>query len=135
VATDNSQQTPDIAVAQAGPTEGDGPWLVAFNVLNRRGAPVELIDAWLPHARFNAAAQELNGLTLAAGESTRIAFTAAYDEPPGTAAENAFVIIRLRWRGEAWRHLTRMTVTSGSRGEPSATVETVSCHRVGFSAE
>jgi hypothetical protein len=122
-------------VTQAGPAEGDGPWLVAFNVLNRTGDPVKLVDAWLPHARFNAEAQNLDGLTLVGGESTRIAFTATYDEPPGTAAENAFVIIRLRWRCEAWRHLTRVTVTSGSRGEPSATVETVTCHRMGFSAE
>ena len=134
MATDNIQQGPDIAVAQAGPAEGDGPWLVAFDVQNRSAEPVELVEAWLPHAKFNAEAQELDGLTLAHGATTRLAFTATYDEPPGTAAENAFVIMRLRWRGDTWRHLTRMTVASGPHGEPSAVVESVSAHRVGFSA-
>ena len=33
-------------------------------IASRQLSPVELIDAWLPHARFNAAAQELNGILI-----------------------------------------------------------------------
>jgi hypothetical protein len=135
VNTDNGDHSAglDITVSQAGNAKGGGPWQVSFDVENRNREAVELVDAWLPHTRFNAEVQALGGMELGPGESMRLTFTAAFDEPPGTAAENAFVILRLRWQGETWRNLTRMTVASGARGEPSATVETVTSHRVGFS--
>jgi hypothetical protein len=119
--------------AQPRVARGSGPWNVAFELTSRESEPVELVDAWLPHARFHAEARDLDGARLAPGASVVVEFTAAFDEPPGTEAENAFVILRVRWRGELWRVLTRMTVATGADGAPAARVEAVSTHRVGFS--
>ena len=125
---------PPLDVRQAGAAGGTGPWDVSFDVTNRGADPVSLIDARLPHARFHADVQDLAHLApLAPGEAARLEFTATFDEPPGTEAGNAFVILRVRWRGDTWRVLTRMTVASGTRGEPTARPETASAHRVGFS--
>ena len=126
---------PDLVVSQDGAAGGQGPWDVTFRVENRGAQPVELVQAWVPHPRFRAELLELIGTeALAAGASTRLDFSVAFDEPPGTDVENTFVILQARWRGETWRVLTRMTATAGPAGVPTTRVETVTSHRVGFSA-
>ena len=125
---------PTLAIAQAGPASGvPGRWRVAFDVANRGDEPVELLEAWLPHGRFRCAEQPLGGLALPPDGRTTLAFEAAFDEPPGTEVENGFVILRVRWRGDVWRVLTRLTVTAGSDGAPLAATQLVSAHLVGFS--
>jgi len=130
-----SDSGPDLVVGQEGAAGGQGPWDVTFRVGNRGTQPVELVQAWVPHPRFRAGLLELaDAGLLAAGASTRLRFSVAFDEPPGTDVENTFIILQTRWRGERWRVLTRMTATSGPAGAPTTRVETVTSHRVGFSA-
>ncbi len=125
---------PTLDVAQAGRASG-GPrlWRVAFDVTNRGAGPVALLAAWLPHGRFRCAEQQLADLVLPPERTTQLAFEAAFDEPPGTEVENCFVILRVRWRGEAWRVMARLTVTAASDGAPLAAARLVTAHRVGFS--
>ena len=125
---------PTLDVAQAGRASG-GPrlWRVAFDVTNRGAGPVGLLAAWLPHGRFRCAEQQLADLVLPPERTTQLAFEAAFDEPPGTEVENCFVILRVRWRGEAWRVMARLTVTAAGDGAPLAAARLVTAHRVGFS--
>ena len=125
---------PTLDVAQAGRASG-GPrlWRVAFDVTNRGAGPVGLLAAWLPHGRFRCTEQQLADLVLPPERTTQLAFEAAFDEPPGTGVENCFVILRVRWRGEAWRVMARLTVTAAGDGAPLAAARLVTAHRVGFS--
>ncbi|MCH8198659.1 MAG: hypothetical protein IIA54_01135 [Chloroflexi bacterium] len=125
---------PTLDVAQAGRASG-GPrlWRVAFDVTNRGAGPVALLAAWLPHGRFRCPEQQLADLVLPPERTTQLAFEAAFDEPPGTEVENCFVILRVRWREEAWRVMARLTVTAGGDGAPLAAPRLVTAHRVGFS--
>ena len=127
-------EPPTLDVAQAGHASG-GPrlWRVAFDVTNRGAGPVALLAAWLPHGRFRCAEQQLADLVLPPERATQLAFEAAFDEPPGTEVENCFVILRVRWREEAWRVMARLTVTAGADGAPLAAPRLVTAHRVGFS--
>ena len=125
---------PTLDVAQAGRASG-GPrlWRVAFDVTNRGAGPVALLSAWLPHGRFRCAEQQLADLVLPPERTTQLSFEAAFDEPPGTEVENCFVILRVRWREEAWRVMARLTVTAAGDGAPLAAPRLVTAHRVGFS--
>ncbi|MDE2837528.1 MAG: hypothetical protein OXL97_08480 [Chloroflexota bacterium] len=126
---------PAISVLQAGRASGEpGAWRVAFDVLNSGDEPLELLEAWLPHGRFRADAVPLaDHPPLGAGASVPLAFNVGFDEPPGELVENAFVILRVRWRDEEWRVLTRLAVTSHADGSPLAATELITFHPVGFS--
>ena len=97
---------------------------------------MQLLEAWLPHGRFRAEAVPLTGHPpLAAGTSVRLAFTVRFDEPHGELVENAFVILRVRWRNEEWRVLARLAVTADADGSPLASTELTTTHPVGFSQQ
>ncbi|MCZ6598387.1 MAG: hypothetical protein O7B99_12165 [Planctomycetota bacterium] len=125
---------PTLDVAQAGAASG-GParWRVAFDVANRGAAPAALLAAWLPHGRFRCPEQRLADLVLPPDGTTQLAFDVAFDERPGAEVENCFVILRVRWREEAWRVMARLTVTAVEDGAPLAATQLVTAHRVGFS--
>ena len=129
-------EAPPLDVQQAGRAQGSpGAWSVAFDVTNQGSEPVSLLGAWLPHGRFRCPERSLGGTPpLSAGQHTRLSFPVAFDEPPGTVVENAFVILRAEWGVQTWRVLARFTVTAGGAGEPQAVTEVVSAHRLGFSA-
>ena len=126
---------PTLEVAQAGPASGGpGRWRVAFDVANRGAGPAALLALWLPHERFRRPEQPLADLVLPPGTTAQLAFEVAFDERPGTEVENCFVILRVDWRDERWRVMTRLTVTAGHDGAPGAATQLVTAHRVGFSA-
>ncbi len=125
---------PALEVAQAGPASGGpGRWRVAFDVANRGAGPAVLLGAWLPHGRFRCPEQRLADLVLPPGGAIQLAFGVAFDEQPATGVENCFVILRVRWREEAWRVMARLAVTAGRDGAPRAATQLVTAHRVGFS--
>jgi hypothetical protein len=126
---------PAVSVLQAGSASGGpGAWRVAFEVRNSGDGPVGLLEAWLPHGRFRAEAIPLNEQSpLASGASVRLEFIVGFDEQPGELVENAFVILRVRWRDEEWRVLARLAVTADSDGSPVASTELTTAHPVGFS--
>ena len=124
---------PSLEVAQAGPASGGpGRWRVAFDIANRGAGPAVLLGAWLPHGRFRSPEQPLADLVLPAGGATQLAFEVAFDEQPATEVENCFVILRVRWREEAWRVMARLTVAARHDGAPRAATQLVTAHRVGF---
>jgi hypothetical protein len=127
---------PLVRVEPAPPTAGPSPteWRVSWRVENRGQRPLKLLAAWLPHGRFRATERALEPPPrLEPGESARLELVAAYDEPPGTAVENAFVIMRVRWGDEPWRILVRLLVTADASGAPTNTVELITTHPIGFS--
>ncbi len=127
---------PAIEVAQTGAParRGDGQWDVAFEVRNAGDASVELIERWLPHGQFRAEPAPLTvEAPLPPGGVVRLDVTVEFDEAPGSRVENGFVILRVRWRGEEWRILTRMSVTADSDGAPQASTDLTTAHPVGFS--
>ncbi len=127
--------SPAIEVSQDGRASGGpGAWRVAFDVRNGGDGPVGLLEAWLPHGRFRAEAVPLTEQPpLASGASVRLEFVVKFDEPPGEPVENAFVILRVRWRDEEWRVLARLTVTADADGSPVASTELTTAQPVGFS--
>ena len=127
--------SPAIEALQDGRAAGGpGAWRVVFEVRNAGDEPVELLEAWLPHGRFRAEAVPLTAHPpLGPGASVQLAFTVKFDEPPDELVENAFVILRLRWRNEEWRVLTRLAVTADADGSPVASTELITAHAVGFS--
>ncbi len=111
-----------------------GLWGVTFDVMNRGAETATLLVAWLPHGNFHAQERSLAGTPpLAPGDSTGLSFDVSFGEVEGAKVENAFVILRVGWRGEEWRVLSRFTVAAGVGGEPQASPENVMAHRVGFS--
>ena len=131
----HAMSSPSISVLQDGRASGkSGAWRVAFDVRNAGDEPVELLEGWLPHGRFRADAVPLTAEPpLVSGASVHLDFTVAFDEPPGEFVENAFVILRVRWRDEEWRVLTRLAVTADADGSPIASTELITAHPVGFS--
>jgi hypothetical protein len=88
----------------------------------------------LPHSLFRGEEREVVGKPrLMPGESVQIEFSVACGEPPGSVIENAFLILRLLWMGDAWWLFARLRVVIDSEGRPEAETETVTAHPVGFS--
>jgi hypothetical protein len=116
-------------------TAEPGRWRAGWSVRNLSTERVQLLEAWLPHGRFRAAAQSLaSGLQVAPGESALLELCVACSEPPGTVVENAFLILRLTWREQAWRVLARLQVTFDGAGNPHQACEAVTAQPVGFAS-
>jgi hypothetical protein len=117
-------------------TAEPGRWRAGWGVRNLSTEPVQLMEAWLPHGKFRAAAQSLASLPqVAPGESAFLELYVACSEAPGTEVENAFLILRLTWREQAWRVLARLRVTFDEAGNPYQACEALTVQPVGFSAK
>ena len=118
---------------RAGPA-GDR-WLAAWRIRNVGASPLRLLEAWAPHGQFRAAVEQLSrGVDLPPGESTRLELLVTCRDRPGAVVENAFLILRLLWRGHPWRVLTRMRVVFDAKGTPQHICERTTAQPVGFSA-
>ena len=136
MSTDAEASGPDIDIHQSGPAAGEAAsWAVSFEVENRGPGPVQLVDAMIPHPKYRAAPHEFGSERLEPGTCVRFDCSVAFSEAPGDAAENAFVILRVVWRGQTWRVLQRLTVRAGPRGEPTALNENMTAHVVGFAGD
>jgi hypothetical protein len=113
-----------------------GRWRAGWRVRNVSTQPVQLLEAWLPHGRFRAPAESLaSGLQVPGGESALLELCVACSEPPGTEVENAFLILRLTWREQAWRLLARLRVKFDGAGNPHQACEALTVQPVGFSSQ
>jgi hypothetical protein len=105
-----------------------------WEVRNLSGQLLQLIEARLPHDRFHHPGQMLDGApTLPPGGAVSLELPVLCGEPPGTAFENAFLILRAAWRDRPWRVFVRLRVEVGLDGAPRPKVEAVTAQRIGFS--
>jgi hypothetical protein len=131
----NQAETPQLTIASVGAASGGDPWRLSFSVGNAGVAPVQLLEAWMPHVVVRAPAQHFAGMpALAPGTSVELAFSVDY-HPRKDASEpaNPFVILRVRWRGADWRVLTQLALSHGDGGAPVVQPALTTAHRVGFS--
>ena len=114
---------------------GSGRWHVAWEIRNLGKAPLRLVTARLPHGRFRSRERALRPApTLSPGEQARVEASVACGGLPGTVVENAFLILRVRWRDEPWQVFARFRVVFDDDGAPATVTERLSAQRVGFSA-
>jgi hypothetical protein len=96
--------------------------------------PVVLLSTWLPHDKFAHPQQGIDPpLELAPEGSTVLELPVACHELPGSVVENAYVILRVLWRGQPWRVFIRLRVTVDNSSIPQHMCESVTVHPVGFS--
>ena len=132
----NADVPPDIALAQvsAAPTRFQGQWCISWRVTNNAAEKLLISSARLPHGQFKS--EEINfqpAVELHAGEKFLFEANVHCDEPVGLVTENAFVILYVEWREQAWRIYVRIRVTIDSNGEPQTATELITTQKVGFS--
>ncbi len=119
-----------IEVASVDPESVPGRWRVTWLIRNSGSAPLALEEAWIPHGRFRGDGHVALDAVLSPGASTRLSFSVAAEEPPGTVVENAFLILRLQSKNAGWRVFARMRVEFDARACPRPVVETVSAQSI-----
>jgi hypothetical protein len=116
------------------PGEGPGQWLVTWRVQNAGGGPLRLLATWLPHGLFRCPEREApQAGDIPPGGHLLLELPVRCQEAPGAVVENAFLILRLLWRGEPWRVLARLQVQVDRSGTPQNKVVALTAHPVGFS--
>ena len=136
MATDQAPDGPRLTIEPVSVQAAAPPrWQVAWRIENRTDGPVEIVEAWIPHGRFRAEEQR-DGLArqIGPGGSELLERRVLFEEPPGTVVENAFLVLRLNWRGRAWRMFARHRVEAGPSGAPRPICELITSQPVGFSA-
>jgi hypothetical protein len=96
-------------------------WLIS----NQADEPLRLEGAWVPHGRFRGDGHMPLATEILPGESWRLTQEVTASEAPETVVENAFLIIRLRRRDQAWRVFTRMRIEFKVDGVPVPVVEDI----------
>jgi hypothetical protein len=96
-----------------------GAWRVSWDVSNIVGEDLFIEDAWVPHGKFRGHGHVHIGKTLARGATTTLELSVEGNEPDGTTVNNAFFIVRVRAREQAWRVFARMRIEfKASRMQP-----------------
>jgi hypothetical protein len=123
----------DLQAVSVRPLGDTGSWEIAWSLRNLGVDPLSVREAWLPHGRFRSPRRDYQPpLPIEPGADTRVAFAVACDEEPGAVVENAFVILRMDWRGEPWRILARLRVAIDDRCAPAPVTEVISVQPIGF---
>jgi hypothetical protein len=94
-------------------------------VHNAADLPLELEAAWIPHGRFRGDGRLPLSGQIAPGADHELEFAVTADEAPRTIVENAFLILRVRLGGAAWRVFIRMRIEFDSSAVPVPLVETI----------
>ena len=106
---------------------------MGWSVQNLGAEPLALDAAWLPHGQFRGERTDLRSSpTLEPGEATEVELPVRWRELP-SIVENAFLILTVRWRGEPWRILARVTVGVDAEGAPDAQTQNMTIQQIGFS--
>ena len=109
-------------------------WTTEWAIRNLSAATLTIIAARFPHGKFRWEEIELTpAVRLEPKEARKLELEVRCGESPGTEVENAFLILRVRWREEPWLILARLRVRVNEDGAPAATTEWITSQRVGFS--
>src|SRR5581483_640261 len=109
-------------------------WNIAWAVRNLTDAPLEVLQAWLPHGRFRSARRDLEPpLMIASSDAATLAFPVSCGEEPGTVVENCFVILNVRWGDASWRIFARLRVAFDAERAPVPETVLITIQTVGFS--
>ena len=102
---------------------------VGWLLQNRGSEPLELEESWLPHGQFRGERQAFEP-PISLGPQGTLMHTRKVDvgAATGSVVENAFLILRVRWRGKPWRIFVRIRagVTQNRSIEPIVELVTVS---------
>jgi hypothetical protein len=109
-------------------------WRAGWSLVNQTGAPVELLESWLPHDQFHRKREAFEPVLVVA-PGGRVVLTAEVNclAAPGEIVENAFLILRARWTGRVWRIFVRLRVECNEDGQPTPYIEALTAQHVGVS--
>jgi hypothetical protein len=109
-------------------------WSVRWKVGNRGEDSLKILAARLPHGQFKSEEMRFEPpVDLPAGRAEQFQVSVRCLEPTGLVTENAFVIFHVIWFGQPWRVFARIRVVVNADGKPSATTESITTQKIGFS--
>ncbi|MBI3740773.1 MAG: hypothetical protein HY257_03315 [Chloroflexi bacterium] len=122
---------PSVAIAQifSSARVDAKHWQVAWKIENRGDAPLTIHSAWLPHSQFRAPEKQFGNLEIAPRARTQIGFVVEFAAPRATEIENAFLIMRVNYRGAAWKIFARVRVHIEQNRAPRATTELITVQK------
>jgi hypothetical protein len=130
---DGAEPRLEVRPVSIGPGPEAGTYQIRWRLDNLNDEPVEVLESWLPHSQFLAPREGLQPpLALPLRGSRFIARVVRLQAEPGQTIENAFLNLRVQYRGEPWRVLVRMRVEHPAPDSVSVNREAISAHRVGF---
>jgi hypothetical protein len=105
-----------------------------WSLSNRSNESIEILEFWFPHDQFHRERERLQApRRIRNGESLELAADVTFGAKPGEVVENAFLILRMRFRDRDWRVFVRLRIDADGDGQPNIQVERVSAQRVGVS--
>jgi hypothetical protein len=95
---------------------------------------IEIFSARVPHGKYRSEGIDYHPpIEIGAGQSAEIHMQVACDEGPGSAVENAFLILLAQWSKAKWRIFVRFLVKLDNEGRPGTGTESITTQKVGFS--
>ena len=129
---ENRQPRIEVEGKGCRPTPRPFNWTCTWRIRNLEDSPAQILTTWLPHDRFISENQEHHPpLDLPVLGSIDLEAVVRCSETAGTVIENAFVILRVAFRGSEWRVFARQEVRVDNQGAPQATCQLVTCQPVG----
>lgn len=123
-----------IELGSLSPTPIRDRWLIRWRIENSSEHPLRILSGRLPHGRFKSEEKTLEAApTLSPNETSTVDFLVSCGGQPGSAIENAFLILRVLWMDKPWWIFARLRVEIDAQGEPRPVTEMVTAEEVGFS--
>jgi hypothetical protein len=99
---------------------------VVWQLENQGSEQVEIEESWLPHGQFRAAREAfVPPLILPVGDAVLHHREVEVVVVPGGLVENAFLILRALYTGDAWRIFVRMNIEAAPDGSVRPIVEAI----------
>jgi hypothetical protein len=99
---------------------------VTWRIENEGSEEIEIEESWLPHGQFRASRETFDPpLILPARNSALHRRSVDVVVEPGRVVENAFLILRARYAGDAWRVFVRMKIEAAPDSGMRPIVEAV----------
>ena len=113
-----------------------GRWRITWRIHNLEKEALTLRGAQVPHEKFRSEQRTFDKAVDVPGDaSASLEFPVICREAPGTVVDNAFLILHVDWRQNAWRIFVRFQVSVGEDSLPHARTESITTQKAGFSAD